>query len=132
MKDSAERVKRGIAATLIAIYGLAISFLTYFMFMWDNKGTKSIWDKSIVDWAVTIWLALASLIVWLAVIKCASTKYIKTSLLYVLGVIFVAHLLAVALQAENEAVYYLSVPHLFLGAGLYLWWRSVGYANAKP
>jgi uncharacterized membrane protein YqhA len=132
MKDAARQLKKRIAAILIAIYGLAISFLTYFMFMWDNKGTKSIWDKSITDWAVTIWLAVASLIVWLAVIKCTSNKYINATLIYVLGAIFVVHLLAVMFQAENEAIYYLGIPHLFLGAGLYLWWSAEGNAKAKP
>lgn len=116
---------------LLAVYGLAISFLTYFMFMWDNKGEKSNWDKSIIDWTVTIWLAVASLVVWYAVIKCASTKYIQLSLLYVLAVIFVAHLLVVAIQAQNGAIFYLGAPHLFLGLGLYLWWRSIGNAKAK-
>ncbi|EAT13600.1 hypothetical protein HF888_09160 [Bermanella marisrubri] len=132
MEDSAGRIKRTIAAMLIAGYGLAISFLTYFMFMWDNKGAKSIWDKSIIDWAVTIWLAVASLVVWYAVIKCASTKYIQLSLLYVLAVIFVAHLLVVAIKAEDEAIYYLGSPHLFLGLGFYLWWRSIGNAKKRP
>ena len=132
MEDAAGQVKRIIASILIAIYGLAISFLTYFMFMWDNKGTKSIWYKSITDWSVTIWLALASLIVWLAVIKCATPKYKKLTLVYILGAVFVVHLLAVVFQAKNGAIYYLGVPHLFLGVGLYLWWRSVGYAKEKP
>ncbi|WP_461480703.1 hypothetical protein [Porticoccus sp.] len=131
MEDSAGRIKRTIAAMLIAVYGLAISFLTYFMFMWDNKGAKSIWDKSIIDWAVIIWLIAASLVVWYAVIKCVSTKYIRLSVLYVLAVIFIAHLLMMAIQAQNEAIYYLGAPHLFLGLGLYLWWRSVGNAKAK-
>lgn len=131
MEDSAGRAKRTIASMLLAVYGLAISFLTYFMFMWDNKGEKSNWDKSIIDWTVTIWLAVASLVVWYAVIKCASTKYIQLSLLYVLAVIFVAHLLVVAIQAQNGAIFYLGAPHLFLGLGLYLWWRSIGNAKAK-
>ena len=132
MDDGAGQVNRAIAAMLIAIYGLAISFLAYFMFMWDNKGTKSIWDKSITDWVVTIWLAVASLFVWIAVIKCASPKYIKSTFIYVLGAILFMHLLIVLSQAKNEAIYYLGGPHLFLGVGLYLWWRSVVHANSKP
>lgn len=132
MEDNHGDVKRTIAAILISIYGLAISFLTYFMFMWDNKGTRSIWDKSTTDWAVTTWLAVASSIVWFAVIKCSSTKYVKTTLVYVLGTVFIVHSLAVAFHAENEAIYYLGAPHLFLGVGLYLWWRSVNHAKAKP
>ena len=132
MDDGAGQVNRIIAAIFIAIYGVAISLLAYFMFMWDNKGTKSIWDKSVTDWAVTIWLAVASPIVWFAVIKCASPKYIKSTFIYVLGVILSVHFLAVLSQAKNEAIYYLGAPHLFLGVGLYLWWRSVGHANSKP
>ena len=117
---------------LIAIYGLAISFLAYFTFMWDNKGAKSIWDKSITDWAVTIWLAVVSLVVWFAVIKCASPKYNKPTFIYVLGAILFMHFNIVISQAQNEAIYYLGAPHLFLGVGLYLWWRSIAHANSKP
>ena len=132
MEDDVGRVKRIIAAVLISIYGIAISFLAYFMFMWDNKGAKSIWDKSITDWVVTTWLVVASLIVWVGVIKCASTAYKKTTLVYVLGAVFIAHLLTVLFQTKNEAIYYLGAPHLFLGAGLYLWWSLVGYEKSKP
>lgn len=95
------------------------------MFSWDNKGTISVWDKSTSDWAILIWLAVASIIVWLGVAKCSSLKYKGKFFLYLLCTILFLHALVVIFTAKNEAIYYLGIPHLFLALGIYIWWFAI-------
>jgi len=76
------------------------------------------------DWAFIVWLFIASLLIWLGVFKCVSSIYINKALIFVLSLIFIVHFTFIALGSSDEALVYLGTPHLFLGAGLYLWWSS--------
>ena len=68
------KLKQYIAAFFISLYGAAITIVTLFAIGWDNKGAKSIWDKSADDWLFTIWLSIATVIVWHSVAKCVGGK----------------------------------------------------------
>ena len=132
MEYNLSQIKRITVSILLAIYGLAITLVLLFALMWDNKGAKSMWDKSIQDWQYIVWLAAICFIVWFSVYKCLSTVYTSTKLIVALFLIAIINLYLVEIWSYSEASLYLGTPHFLLFVGLYLWWDTINHEITKP
>ena len=121
-------IGRIIAALFISVCGLALSALTLFVFFWDNKGAKSIWDKSAADWLFFAYLFLAACIIWYAALQCITAKD-EVAVFWLSIGILLFHLCAIPYLVQGVGNMYLGVPNLSLGIGLWIWYRAMQHHN---
>jgi hypothetical protein len=129
--ENINRIWRKVSGILIGLYGIALAALTVFSFLWDNKGAKSVWDKSVIDWLFVIWLLIATTLVFYCAAYCYTKKGNSRFPLFIVGVIFLAHLLFVLVEAQGDALSYLGIPHVFIGLGFMMWLGVTSYEKKQ-
>jgi NADH:ubiquinone oxidoreductase subunit 6 (subunit J) len=106
-----------VAAFLsIAVYAVALSFLTYMMLMWDNKGTRSIWEKDFTDWVIITWLFVATTIVFTSLALLATRNRNQPFFFQLVVIVFVVNSIGVLFSLQGEPI--LAIPQVVLGAGI--------------
>ena len=110
---------RQISGFILSLYGIALSFLFIFSLFWDNKGAKSIWDKSTEDWITVGWFGISLIVVFYGAFVCMSNKRRAFILFWLVVCIVTVNIYLFVLLAQT--VSYFSVPHLIVALSVVLW-----------
>lgn len=124
-----KNIIKGCSLILLGMYGVFTLFLFLLGLFWNNKGDVSFWEKSLIDWAFVIWLALGSVTIISCLIAYAYRKTInKYILLMAAAVILVNTKLFVFGSAErDEVIFEFAIAHLLaISSVVYLYFQARG------
>ena len=116
--------ERNSAAFIFMFYALAVFSMAIFVLMWDNKGTKSFWDKNFNDWLTLIWLLSVTLISFLSAMHCYIKKHLNYILLICLVTALVVNMSYVFSWDQEQPLLYYGLVHGLVLIGCGLWWHS--------
>ena len=111
---------RIISIALIFFYGVLHSAALAFIFLWDNKGASTIWEKSIHDWFIVLWLFVSGAVIWISIFKIVFRAIKSKNYIYLMGLIVVVQLVYLFLTVGVDGGMNIFIPSVILGSGVAL------------
>lgn len=114
------------AAFFIGIYAVFYFLIFHFILTWDNKGTQSMWAKSMLDWSILLAMLFIGIFILVSIYKiyigARETKFYW----WFLATLLVAQSLYLVIETDVFSTWYMSIPSIFLGIGLWVSRKHIG------